>query len=117
MRAPVAMLYKFKSKAGADVIMTGPHGDALLKQAGREPAAQGIFTPEQMAQAIANIEAAIAADEAARRADDADTDPADASETQAPRPGDRVSLRARAWPLLELLRRAQAAGHPVTWGV
>jgi hypothetical protein len=108
------MLYKFKSKAGADVIMTGPHGDALLKQAGREPAAQGIFTPEQMPQATASIEAAITADEAARRSA-ADAEPAAAN--QAPRVGDRVSLRARAWPLLELLKRAQAAGHPVTWGV
>ena len=111
------MLYKFKSKAGADVIMTGPHGDALLKQAGREPAAQGIFTPEQLPQAIASIEAAIAADEAARRpADDSEPATPEAS-NEAPRAGDRVSLRARAWPLLELLRRAQAAGHPLTWGV
>ncbi|MEN9543613.1 MAG: hypothetical protein RLZZ598_446 [Pseudomonadota bacterium] len=112
------MLYKFKSKARAEVIMTGPHGDALLKQAGREPATQGIFTPEQMPQAIARIEAAIAADEAARRGGDEDAaGPAAAAEHQAPHPGDRVSLRARAWPLLELLRHAQAAGHPVTWGV
>ncbi|RZU00528.1 DUF1840 domain-containing protein [Rivibacter subsaxonicus] len=110
------MLYKFKSKAGADVIMTGPHGDALLKQAGREPAAQGIFTPEQMPQAIASIEAAIAADEAARRAADEGEQATPEAEEKAPRAGDRVSLRARAWPLLELLRRAQAAGHPVTWG-
>lgn len=117
MRVPIAMLYKFKSKAGADVIMTGPHGDALLKQAGREPSAQGIFTVEQMHQVIATIEAAITADEAARRpADDSATAAPEAS-NQAPRAGDRVSLRARAWPLLELLKRAQAAGHPVTWGV
>ena len=44
------MLYKFHSKAGADVIMTGPHGDQLLKRLGREPAPQGIFTFEQLGQ-------------------------------------------------------------------
>ena len=101
------MLYKFHSKAGADVIMTGPHGDALLKRLGREPAPQGIFTVEQIPAAIAAIEAAIAADEAP---------PAESGDAAAPRQREGVSLRQRAWPLAELLKRALASGHPVTWG-
>jgi hypothetical protein len=28
-----------------------------------------------------------------------------------------VSLRQRAWPMLELMRRSLAAGHDVVWGV
>ena len=28
-----------------------------------------------------------------------------------------VALRQRLWPLVEMLRRAQAAGEPVVWGV
>ena len=54
------MLYRFRSKAGADVIMTAPHGDRVLRAAGREPAPQGIFTLEQLAPAMAAIDAAIA---------------------------------------------------------
>ena len=28
-----------------------------------------------------------------------------------------VSLRQRVWPMVEMLRRAQAADEPVVWGV
>ena len=30
---------------------------------------------------------------------------------------DPVVLRQRLWPLVEMLRRAHAAGEPVVWGV
>jgi hypothetical protein len=40
------MIYKFKSKATGDVIMLGPHGDAVVAPAiGREPAPKGIIEP------------------------------------------------------------------------
>jgi hypothetical protein len=55
------MIYKFKSKASGDLVMLGPHGDRLLRLLGREPAAQGIIEPSAMPQAIAALEAAIAA--------------------------------------------------------
>ena len=45
------MLYKFKCKAGGDLIMLGPNGDTLLRAIGREPAAQGISEPPAMAAA------------------------------------------------------------------
>jgi hypothetical protein len=28
-----------------------------------------------------------------------------------------VSLRQRAWPLVEMMRRSHAAGHEIVWGV
>ena len=34
------MIYKFKSKATADLIVMGPVGDNLLRIVGREPAAK-----------------------------------------------------------------------------
>ena len=42
------MIYKFKSRATADVIMLGPQGDQLLRLAGREPALKGIFEVADM---------------------------------------------------------------------
>lgn len=107
------MIYKFKSKATGDLIMLGPNGDAMLRAIDREPAPQGIVEPAAMAAAIAGIERAIAADEAARA--EAEREAASTGEPLAPREG--VTLRARLWPMVEMLRRAQTAGEPIVWGV
>ena len=104
------MIYKFKSKAGGDVLMLGPNGDALMRTLGREPAAQGIIEPAAMAAAIQAIEQAVLADEAARQG-------ADHSGAAPTGRADAISLRQRFWPMAELLKRAQQAGEPVLWGV
>ena len=108
------MIYKFRSKATGDLIMLGPHGDQVLRLIGREPAAQGIVEPDAMPQAIAALEAAAAADDAARRDAEAAAAGDEAEEARAER---SVSLRRRVWPMIEMLRRAQAADEPVVWGV
>ena len=107
------MIYKFKSKAAGDVIMLGPTGDAVLRASGREPAAKGIFEPADMPAAISAIEAAIAADQAARAKADEE---AAANGEPAPR-RDAIGLKQRAWPLIEMLKRAYSAGQPIVWGV
>lgn len=103
------MIYKFKSPASGDVIMLGPQGDQMLRLIGREPAAKGIIEPAAMGAAIAALQAAVASDEQPARAgdDDAADEPAGAA----------VGLRQRLWPMVEMLRRAQAAGEAVVWGV
>ena len=98
------MIYKFKSKAAGDVIMLGPNGDQVLRIIGKEPAGQGIIEVPVLAAAIAALERAVAADEAATSAA---TDP----------PRERITLRQRAWPLVEMMKRAQRAGQAIVWGV
>lgn len=98
------MLYKFKCKAAGDVIMLGPNGDQVLRIIGKEPAAQGIIEAADLRAAIAALEAAVATEEATALAGEA-------------APGERVSLRQRAWPLLEMMKRAQRAAQPIVWGV
>jgi hypothetical protein len=107
------MIYKFKSKAAGDVIMTGVTGDHILRLLGREPSPQGILLPEAMPAAIAALEQAVRDDEDARR--QAEQEAAAAGETLPPREG--VSLRQRVWPLIEMLRRCHAADREVVWGV
>jgi Domain of unknown function (DUF1840) len=102
------MIYKFKSAVTGDLIMLGPHGDHMLRLLGREPAPKGIIEPADMGAALAQLQAAIAADEQPAGAAE---DPADA----AAKPP--VGLRQRLWPLVEMLRRCQAAQEPVVWGV
>jgi hypothetical protein len=102
------MLYKFRSKAAGDVIMLGPNGDQVLRLIGREPAPKGIFEVAHMPAVIAALESAVAQDEAARHDEGAD-EPARGK-------GDGVTLRQRVWPLVDMLKRAQAAREPITWG-
>ena len=104
------MIYRFKSKATADLIVMGPVGDNLLRIAGREPAAKGIIELGALPAAIAAIEAAVEAEEAVRTRSGAE-------EPEESAGGDNVSLRQRAWPLLEMMRRAQREGADIVWGV
>ena len=55
------MLYKFKSKATGDLIMLEPDAKRLLKIMGREDQVKGIFLVDQLAEAMAQLERAIAA--------------------------------------------------------
>jgi hypothetical protein len=107
------MLYKFKSKAGADVIMLAAHGDQALQALGRGPAPQGILQASDLAGLIAHGEAAIAEEQ---QAHDRAVEQAQA-EGRKPPPKPEVTLRQRLWPLLELMRAAQAADTDVVWGV
>jgi hypothetical protein len=107
------MLYKFKSKAAGNVIMTAPVGDRLMRLMGREPAIKGIFLPEQMPQLVALLIAAMEDDDARRQAL-----LAEAEAEGRPLPlMEGISLRQRAWPLIEMMRRAQAEEHEIVWGV
>jgi Domain of unknown function (DUF1840) len=102
------MIYKFKSPATGDVIMLAAQGEQFLHLLGREPAAQGIIEPAAMAAALAALEQAVTA-QANVAASPSPEDPADAQT--------EVALHQRLWPMIDMLRRAQAAGKPVVWGV
>jgi hypothetical protein len=97
------MIYKFKSKAAGDVIMLQPHGDQLLRLIGREPAAKGIIETAAMPAAMRALQEAAAQDQ----------QPAEGGSN-----GERgVGLKQRVWPMIEMMKRSQAAGEPIVWGV
>jgi len=106
------MTYLFKSKAAGDVLMLGSSGEQLLRIIGKEPAAQGIIEPAAMPAAIQAIEDAIAQEQAHQ----AQAGATEAGSGQAASPGDGVSLRQRAWPLLEMMKSAHAAAREIVWG-
>ena len=108
------MLYKFKSKATGDLIMLEPNGRRVLQLIGKSPDATGIIQPPQMPAAIAALEAAVAKEEAEQKAAEQE---AEAKGEKLPPKADTVSLRQRAVPFIEMLRRSEAAGHDVVWGV
>jgi hypothetical protein len=100
------MLYKFKSKATGDLIMLEPNGRRVLQIIGKDPGPKGIILPAEMSGAISALEAAIAQEDADAKAAAA-----------APKSSDSVSLRQRAVPFLDMLRRAQKADEEIVWGV
>lgn len=107
------MLFKFRSKAGADVIMMGANGEQVLRLLGREPSAKGVVEVQHLGAAINALERAVAEDEAewARLQLEAE----ERGEARPQREG--VSLRQRAWPLLELMRRSLAEHVDLVWGI
>ena len=99
------MIYKFKSRATGDLIMTQPVGERVLALIGKAVTPQGIIEVDQMPAAMSALEAAVAAESPKPDADD----------DGAPK-GDRVSLRQRVWPMVEMMKRALAEKQPITWG-
>ena len=99
------MMYKFKSKATGDLIMTQPVGERVLSLIGKPASAQGIIEVDQMPAAIGALESAVAA-ESPKPADGDDASPK----------ADTVGLRQRVWPMVEMMKRALAGKEPITWG-
>jgi hypothetical protein len=107
------MIYKFKSKAAADVIMLGAHGDQLLKLLGKDVTTSGIIEPAHMPAAMAALEQAVADEEAERARAEAEAQ----AEGHTLPPRKEVSLRQRVWPMVEMMKRSHADDLAIVWGV
>jgi hypothetical protein len=111
------MLYKFKSKSTGDVIMLEPSGRRVLEIIGKDTkngaSQQGIVLAADMPTALAALEVAIAQEEAERKAA---IEHALAEHKPPPR-FEAVSLRQRARPFMDMLRRCSKDGHDIVWGV
>ncbi|MFZ4478925.1 MAG: DUF1840 domain-containing protein [Rhodoferax sp.] len=112
------MLYKFKSKSTGDLIMLQPNGQRMLEIIGKlndngHAAEKGIILPEQIAAAIAALTEAVVQEEADQKAAKAKA----LARNEPPPRFEAVSLRQRALPFIDMLRRCEEAGHAVVWGV
>ncbi len=107
------MLYRFKSKASGDVVMLEPNGRQLLDILGKDPSGPGILLCGQMPAAIAALQAAVAQEEAeqAQRRQEAEADGEPLPETE------RIGLRTRVTPFIEMLRHSMREECDVVWGV
>ena len=105
------MLYVFKSKLSADLIMLEPNGRRLLEIIGKETTPQGIITAAQMPTAVQALQAAIG------REDDQGRSGGPSDEIDALGAPTGVSLRQRLFPMIEMMRRCERAGKDITWGV
>jgi len=125
------MLYEFRSRATGTVVMTADVAEPLLRAIGKEPTPTGIVTVAQLPDAIARLERAkaqpnppaLGSARPARplgNAHDAGQPYPDPQARSVIHPDDDdmpVSFGQRAWPFLDLLQAAHAAGRDVVWGV
>ena len=93
--------------------MAGPVGDRMLGIVGKPVAAQGILQPGDMLAAIRALELAVAEDESRL----SEVKGNSATDNEAAQEVDTVTLRQHAWPLIEMLKQAQAANEVIVWGV
>lgn len=99
------MLIKFDSSVGA-LTMFGDVGEQLIKMMGHSGAVPSAILAADLPHAIAQLEAALAA---------LPPDAQPASDEQRESHAVKVSLRLRAHPLLELMRRAAKAKADLLW--
>jgi len=104
------MLITFHSKAAADVLMRADDAAPLLRAAGKpvgdEVPARGVFTVDQLATAIIGLETAVHAHPMAVPDDEA---------SEHHHHDIHVSLRQRAFPLLDMMRKSLEAHTDITW--
>ncbi len=107
------MLYKFKSKAAGDLIMLEPNGRRVLQIIGKDPGPKGIILPAEMPAAEQALQAAIEKEEAEQKAMIEEA----RARGQVPPKFDAISLRQRAVPFIDMLRRAAKEKAEIVWGV
>lgn len=113
------MAYTFESRATGELLMLKATAEHLLKLLDKTPGEPGIITVEQIPQALATLDAAVAQDEARRQALQAqDEHTSEAASTEAALTSAEigaVSLRQRVVPFADMLRRSAQENKAVTW--
>lgn len=107
------MLYRFKSKAGGDVIMLEYNGKELLEILGKDPSGPGIVLPEQMPGALQALRDAVFEEEAEH---ERERQEALARGEEPPQPN-RITLRVRVTPFIHLLQDSMKENTEIVWGV
>jgi len=116
------MLFKFKSKAAADLIMLDADARRLLKIMLGDDPVKGILPLQALPAVLARIDAAVLQDEALRKARSekaqqaAQTQQDEADEADEPElPA--VRLAQRAAPMQQMIQRSIAEESDIVWGV
>jgi len=112
------MLVTFRSKAAGEIYMYAEHAKMLLDIVGKDfdppQAPRGVFTVEQLPAAVAALQAA---SERSKQQDQQVLEAHETGERKSDAMAMPVGLSQRAFPLLDMLERAQKKGVVVTWGV
>lgn len=106
-------IFHFKSRDTGDLVMLPHAGQRVLEILGKDPAGPGIILPEQMAGAVAALQAAVVAEEAEQQRAREEA----AARGEPPPSFESVSLRMRCKPFIDMLQRCERAKVEIVWGV
>lgn len=102
-----------------DVLMMEKHAIQVLIAAGKlktpEIPQRGVFTAEQLDEAIKNLQGAIHDEGTRLDKHPHDQDEDEDEDDSKPKAGEVVLLAQRAAPLLQMMRKAKAASAPILW--
>lgn len=102
------MALTFTSKVSASITMLDANANQVLEIIGKERGERGVITAGEAPGCIGKLKAAIAAH---------GEEPIPFEREEPERAARFVSLKARLWPLIDMLERAHAKGAAVLWGV
>ncbi len=105
------MMFRFQSKELPDVLMLSDLTERIFKIVGKSFEPKGIFLVEQLEDAIEKLEVAIKYD-----ADLANQSQKSIVEEETYAPNEIGRLGQRAYPFLELLKKARDTNNEITWG-
>ncbi len=107
------MLYRFKCKAAADVVMLEPNGKRVLEILGKDPATPGILLNADIPSALQALREAVFEEECEFERLKQE---ALATDEEQPDP-ERITLRTRVAPFIDMLHHCQREQADVLWGV
>ena len=98
------MIVTFHSSETGEVLMFAEVAAKLLKIVGKECTARGVFTQPQMMPAVEALRKAISGEVEPEEAEDETPEEAELRKKH-------ISLRQRAWPLMDMLERTSKTGQ------
>ncbi len=113
------MLFKFKSKATADLIMLDADARRLLKVMLGDDPVKGIVLCQDLPAVLAKIDAAVLHDEDQRQAQSQKPKPTPLADTENPHLTElsAVRLAQRAAPMRQMIQSSIAEKSDIVWGV
>ena len=109
------MLISFKSKASAEITMYKSHIVPILETLGKS-IERGVITAAETSGVISTLESMIEKDRKERLAVEIEDDD-DLDDVEKKKKNDIVTLSARLYPLMEMLKAANLQQVDVLWGV
>ncbi len=111
------MLVRLTSSTSGEMVMFAEHAHDLFKQIGKACTARGVFSTEQLADAIACLQRLVEEEkqEARRQAEEPQSAPPAEAEGGEEKAEPCISLAQRAIPLLHLMQWTQKEGGFILW--
>lgn len=111
------MSVKLRCAVTGDLLLLSATAHELLGLLGKQADQPGILEPQDMPHALSQLRALKTQLPASPEQPEPKNDEDDQASPSDDAPDEAISLYHRAWPLIQMIERAQAAGKPIVWGV